>query len=334
MSRTASLPPTQTDSRLLPSQRVDAIRVQGLSHYFGEGEIRKQVLFDNDLEVGYGEIVIMTGPSGSGKTTLLTLIGTLRTVQQGSLQVLGRQLAGVSADDRIALRRNIGFIFQAHNLFDSLTAYQNVRMGLELFGFSPAEIKQRADADFGPRRLGTPSALQARLAVGRTKAAGGRSPRPGPRPQASTGRRTHCRARREIGTRSGDLFQELVRKEHCTIVIVTHDNRILDVADRIVSMVNGRIKSNVFVRECVSDLPISLPLSRLRRAHAADTQRDRRSHAGGNAPRRRHDHPPGRPGRQVLRHSPRQRGGNRRRRNHPPRDSYLFAQAITSAKRL
>ena len=69
-----------------------ALRARGLNHYFGEGELRKQVLFDNNLEVARGEIVIMTGPSGSGKTTLLTLIGGLRTVQEGSLEVLGHQL--------------------------------------------------------------------------------------------------------------------------------------------------------------------------------------------------------------------------------------------------
>src|SRR3990172_8568733 len=110
-----------------------AVRVHSLQHYFGEGELRKQVLFDNNLDVARGEIVIMTGPSGSGKTTLLTLIGTLRTVQEGSLAVLGRELHGAAPRELIELRREMGFIFQAHNLFESLTALQNVKMALELF---------------------------------------------------------------------------------------------------------------------------------------------------------------------------------------------------------
>src|SRR5947209_16060219 len=108
------------------------IQIRHLNHHFGEGETRTQVLFDNRLEVMPGEIVIMTGPSGSGKTTLLTLISGLRTVQDGTVKVLGRELNGLGPDGLIQLRRGIGFIFQAHNLFDSLTAYQNVRMAMEL----------------------------------------------------------------------------------------------------------------------------------------------------------------------------------------------------------
>src|SRR6476659_6547129 len=114
-------------------QRV--IRIRGLNHYYGQGETRKQVLFSNHFDAYQGQIVIMTGPSGSGKTTLLTLIGTLRTVQEGSLQVLGRELAGAPSAQLVHARRDIGFIFQAHNLFVSLTALQNVRMAMELFNF-------------------------------------------------------------------------------------------------------------------------------------------------------------------------------------------------------
>lgn len=106
------------------------VRIRGVNHYFGNGENRKQVLFNSTLNLKRGEIVIMTGPSGSGKTTLLTFIGGLRSVQEGSLQVMGRELAGLSSGQLVGVRRDIGFIFQAHNLFDSLTARQNVRMSL------------------------------------------------------------------------------------------------------------------------------------------------------------------------------------------------------------
>ncbi len=109
-----------------------AISARQLQHYYGTGELRKQVLYDNTLDIYPGEIIIMTGPSGSGKTTLLTLIGTLRRVQEGELYVLDRPLHGATSGELLQLRREIGFIFQAHNLFDSLTATQNVRMALEL----------------------------------------------------------------------------------------------------------------------------------------------------------------------------------------------------------
>src|SRR4051812_41293185 len=93
------------------AQPERAIRIRGLNHFYGRGETRKQVLFDNQFDAYEGQIVIMTGPSGSGKTTLLTLMGTLRSVQEGSLQVLGRELAGASPADLVQARRHIGFIF-------------------------------------------------------------------------------------------------------------------------------------------------------------------------------------------------------------------------------
>src|SRR5687767_4959231 len=100
------------------------ILIRGIHHAFGEGEGREVVLVDIDLTFHEAEIVTLTGPSGSGKTTLLTLIGALRTIQAGSIQVLGKELGTMKPAERVELRRSIGFIFQAHNLFDSLTAFQ------------------------------------------------------------------------------------------------------------------------------------------------------------------------------------------------------------------
>src|SRR5437868_10801105 len=137
-----SLPRALTAAPDLPGVQP-VLHIRNLNHHFGEGETRAQVLFDNDLEVMPGEIVIMTGPSGSGKTTLLTLISGLRTVQEGSVRVLGREMRGLNPAALMQVRRGIGFIFQAHNLFDSLTAYLNVRMALELHGHSAAQSDAR-----------------------------------------------------------------------------------------------------------------------------------------------------------------------------------------------
>jgi putative ABC transport system ATP-binding protein len=95
------------------------VAVQHLNYYFGKGNLKKQVLFDINLQIGKGEIVLMTGPSGSGKTTLLTLSGGLRSPQEGSMQVLGVEMVGASKRQVIEVRRNIGYIFQAHNLLKS-----------------------------------------------------------------------------------------------------------------------------------------------------------------------------------------------------------------------
>jgi putative ABC transport system ATP-binding protein len=245
--------PATSTTAYLPSaaalEQTVAIRIRKLQHYFGEGDLRKQVLFDNSLTVMQGEIVIMTGPSGSGKTTLLTLIGTLRGVQDGSLQLFGKELLGATSDELLEHRRNMGFIFQAHNLFESLSATQNVCMGLELFDYPRNEIKSRAvemleKVGLGHRVNYKPGALSGgqkqRVAIARGLA---HSPRLilADEPTAALDEKSG----RDVVT----LFQQLAREENCTIVMVTHDNRILDVADRIISMVDGRIKSNVLVKE-------------------------------------------------------------------------------------
>jgi putative ABC transport system ATP-binding protein len=173
----------------------------------------------------------------------------LRTVQSGSLRVLGRELFGAPHRDLIEARRNIGFIFQAHNLFPSLTALQNVRMGMELFSFSPAEMNRRAAElldrlGLGHRLKYKPDSLSGgqkqRVAIARGLA---HSPRIvlADEPTAAL---DEASGRQVVG-----LFQELAREKNVTILIVTHDTRILDVAHRIVNMVDGRIKSDVVVQE-------------------------------------------------------------------------------------
>src|SRR5262245_32259904 len=106
------------------------VSVRGVNYSFGTDESRKQVLFDNHLDLFPGEIAMMTGPSGSGKTTLLTLIGALRGLQEGSIIVLGHELSARPPAELVAIRRRIGFIFQAHNLFEALTASLNVQVAL------------------------------------------------------------------------------------------------------------------------------------------------------------------------------------------------------------
>ena len=123
-----------------------SVTTRGVNHAFGSGENRKQALFDVDLDLLPGEIVILTGPSGSGKTTLLTLIGALRSTQQGNIKVLGRELYGLGRGGLVEVRKSIGFIFQAHNLFDSLTATQNVMMAVELLKPMPRDKRKRARA--------------------------------------------------------------------------------------------------------------------------------------------------------------------------------------------
>jgi len=243
---TSSAPSFPTPAR---RDEAPAVEVQGVNHFYGQGELRKQVLFDNQLRLYPGEIVIMTGPSGSGKTTLLTLIGALRTVQEGGLKVRGEELRGRTSAELVEVRKGIGFIFQAHNLFGSLTAYQNVRMSLELNRFPSAEIHDRAVKIL--TRLG----LDKRIYYKPQQLSGGQRQRVAiaralsSSPKLILADEPTAALDKQSGRDVVNLLQEIAQAEKSTILLVTHDNRILDVADRIVNMVDGRIISDVVVGE-------------------------------------------------------------------------------------
>jgi putative ABC transport system ATP-binding protein len=224
--------------------KVPVITVQNLNHFFGHGQLRKQVLFNINLEINAGEIVIMTGPSGSGKTTLLTLSGGLRSAQEGSLKVLGQELCGASAEALTLARRNNGYIFQAHNLHHSLTALQNVKMGLELHNhLSLQEMRDRAAAMLDHVGLGNrldyyPDDLSGgqkqRVAIARALVS---------HPKIVLADEPTAALDSKSGRDVVNLMQTLA-KEQSTILLVTHDNRILDVADRIVEMEDGNLTNN------------------------------------------------------------------------------------------
>lgn len=221
------------------------ISIRNLNHFFGHGELRKQVLFDINLEIHAGEIVIMTGPSGSGKTTLLTLVGGLRSAQAGSLQVLGQELCGASAADLTFARRNNGYIFQAHNLHNSLTALQNVKMGLELHNhLSLQEMQARSTAML--EQVG----LEHRLHYYPDDLSGGQKQRVAiaralvSHPKIVLADEPTAALDSKSGRDVVNLMQTLAKEQGCTILLVTHDNRILDVADRIVHMEDGKLANN------------------------------------------------------------------------------------------
>ncbi len=227
------------------------IQIRGLNHWFGSGETRKQGLVENNLTLMPGEMVVMTGPSGSGKTTILTLIGALRTIQEGSVRVMGHELFGLSPGELTGVRKNIGFIFQAHNLFDSLTAFQNVRMAMELKKYS------RADMEKLPVAILTRLGLGARVYYKPNQLSGGQRQRVAiaralvNRPKVVLADEPTAALDKVSGREVVEMLKELCQQEGCTTLLVTHDSRILDVADRIVNMVDGRIASEILVEETV-----------------------------------------------------------------------------------
>ena len=220
-----------------------AIALDGLSHWYGSGATQRQVLQGVNLQVAPGEVVLLTGPSGCGKTTLLTLVGALRQVQEGSVQVLGLELNGAGRAARQRLRRSIGMIFQGHNLLRCLSAEQNVQMGSDLLpglGYRARRDQAREwlrAVGLGDELHKLPHDLSGgqkqRVAIARALAA---QPRLllADEPTAALDSRT--------GREVVELLQRLAREQGCAVLMVTHDPRILDIADRLVRMEDGRLQ--------------------------------------------------------------------------------------------
>jgi putative ABC transport system ATP-binding protein len=225
------------------------VRVDALNHFFGHGEARNQVLYDNAIEIGAGQLVVMTGPSGAGKTTLLTLVGALRSVQEGRIEILGHDLSKLGRRELVVTRRNVGFIFQLHNLFDALSAYENVMMAMQLGAWPAAEMRQRGAAilqrlglghriDHKPRSLS--GGERQRVAIARALVN---------RPHLVLADEPTAALDRDSAHKVVDLLKETTIEQGSTVVMVTHDHRIIEKADRLVHMVDGRIASDVVLHD-------------------------------------------------------------------------------------
>ena len=218
------------------------ISLSGVTFSYEKADLAKPVLRDVDLVVNPGEIVLLTGPSGSGKTTLLTLIGALRSMQTGSCKVLDQELMGAKERQMVALRQRIGFIFQSHNLLGFLTARQNVAMALELDPTTTeAQRNEKAGAlldavGLGHRADAPPSQLSGgqrqRVAVARALVGD---------PGLILADEPTAALDRQSGQEVVALLRDLAKRRAVPILLVTHDPRILDIADRIVAMEDGRV---------------------------------------------------------------------------------------------
>jgi putative ABC transport system ATP-binding protein len=221
------------------------IEVRSLNHFFGSGDARKQALFDINMEIVKGSLTILMGPSGSGKTTLLTLIGALREVQEGSVRVLGHEFRAAPERELVALRRRLGFIFQAHNLHESLTATQNVLMALQVHGKGDAATQRAAGhhildlLGLADRRDYLPGNLSGgqkqRVAVARALVAN---------PEIVLADEPTAALDRESGHRVVQMLKTMGQKRGTTTIMVTHDPRILEMADRIITLEDGSVVSD------------------------------------------------------------------------------------------
>jgi putative ABC transport system ATP-binding protein len=220
------------------------IRVYGLNHSYGKGELKKQILFDVAVEIQAGEIVIVTGPSGSGKTTLLTLVGALRSAQEGTVEILGKELRKARPATLESVRRRIGFIFQQHNLLGALSSLQNVELGVRASNKFPRSDHRRraremleavglADRlDHKPEQLS--GGQRQRVAIARALVS---------EPAIVMADEPTASLDKQSGREVVDRMRVLAKEHGTTILLVTHDNRILDIADRIVHLEDGHLST-------------------------------------------------------------------------------------------
>jgi putative ABC transport system ATP-binding protein len=232
-----------TDNKFETVEHV--VHSRGVNFWYGEGELRKQILFDVDFEIDRGEVVLLRGQSGSGKTTLLTLIGALRTLSAGSLNVLGQEMLNAKTSSQILVRRQIGFIFQSHNLIPHLSALDNVRLALELHPEVDAREGRKRATDLlqavglGERLHACPAKMSGgqkqRVAVARAMVG---------EPKLILADEPTSALDGKTGREVIELLLKLVRGKGVPLLMVTHDSRVFDVADRSIDMEDGRISTD------------------------------------------------------------------------------------------
>jgi putative ABC transport system ATP-binding protein len=217
-----------------------AISVSGVTKTYSEGSSATRALNGVDLLVRRGELTLMMGPSGSGKTTLLSIMGCILRPTSGTIQVAGRDVTTLNERQMPAVRlRHMGFIFQGFNLFPTLTAGENVELSLQLKGTTGAAGKKEARRlmelvglgekyDQYPRNLS--GGQQQRVAVARAVAGS---------PEVILADEPTAALDSHSGRSVLELLQSLAHEQQRAVVVVTHDNRILDFADRTVHMEDG-----------------------------------------------------------------------------------------------
>jgi putative ABC transport system ATP-binding protein len=219
-----------------------AIDAVGVKKVYGEGAIAYHALRGVDFRVARGEFVMLSGPSGSGKTTLLSILGCVLRATEGSVKLYGTDVTAAKERALPALRMShVGFIFQGHNLLASLTVVDNVALLLELRGWSRRDAHVEAErllADVGLGGLGdrAPKDLSGgqrqRVAIARALAGS---------PPVILADEPTASLDAQSGMKVTETLKALATERGHTVVVVTHDNRIYHLADRIVRIEDGRI---------------------------------------------------------------------------------------------
>jgi putative ABC transport system ATP-binding protein len=222
-----------------------AITIEQVVKEFKVGDNVLRVLHGIDVAVRTGELTYLVGESGSGKTTLISIIAGILYPTQGNVHIFGTDIYSLSDNDLVKFRlKTIGFIFQQYNLLPTLTAAENAAVPLIAAGVPRAEAVERGrvlleklnignQADKFPRAMS--GGQQQRVAIARALVH---------EPQLVVCDEPTAALDARSGRRVMDLLREVALAADRAVIIVTHDNRIFDLADRILAMEDGRITSD------------------------------------------------------------------------------------------
>jgi putative ABC transport system ATP-binding protein len=219
-----------------------AVYAEGLEMVFPTGDQPLRVLKGIDLKIKMGDIQLLMGPSGSGKTTLLSILGGILTPTAGNVFLMGQEITELSRHKLAQFRlKNMGFIFQGFNLFPALTAAENIEAALNLKGCKGREARQQSlrlleQVGLGDKSKSLPSDLSGgqkqRIAIARALAG---------KPRLIFADEPTAALDSQRGRAVIELLRSLAKEEGCTVVMVTHDPRIMDIADRVVYVEDGMI---------------------------------------------------------------------------------------------
>lgn len=222
------------------------ISLNGISHTYGSGSTAIAALSDITLNIRRGELTLLLGPSGSGKTSLLQVMGCLLTPSHGHLHLLGNAMHTMTREQLTEFRRtHFGFVFQHYNLFPTLRAWENVAIALDLKNVAPHSMREQAIASLARLGLGDradafPAELSGgqkqRVAIARALAG---------KPQIVLADEPTAALDGKTGHSVAALLQQLAHEENCAVVVVTHDPRMMNTGDRVITLEDGAIVNDV-----------------------------------------------------------------------------------------
>lgn len=222
----------------------EVLKIEKLSKVYGVGNVEVRAVDNVDLVALGGEVILIMGPSGSGKTTLITIAGALLKPTSGSVYIDGQNIVTLPERERISLRRHkIGFVFQAFNLLSNLTTFENVLVPLGLSGVNRSLAKKKVDglleefeienrANFTPEKLS--GGEKQRVSIARALVND---------PKLILADEPTANLDSQRGREVMRLLRSVAKNMGKTVVIVSHDQRLMEIADRVLWMEDGRIKA-------------------------------------------------------------------------------------------